>query len=101
MAVVTVYCTAMIYVSLRPIRRWANGWVAPNYLALALLTGALWLNLLVQLFALPRPVVPGLAVAAILLAALLKLGYWRFIDRTRSASTPESATGLKIGRAHV
>jgi sulfite dehydrogenase (quinone) subunit SoeC len=94
LAVLTVYCTAMIYVSLRPIRRWANGWVLPNYLALGLLTGALWLHLLVRLFAVPQPVVPGLAVAALLLAALLKLGYWRFIDRTRSAATPESATGL-------
>jgi sulfite dehydrogenase (quinone) subunit SoeC len=94
LAIVTVYCTAMIYVSLRPIQRWANRWVLPNYLALALLTGALWLHLLVRLVAAPPPVVPGLAVAAILLAWPLKLGYWRFIDRTQSASTPESATGL-------
>ncbi len=95
LAVLTVYCTAMIYVSLKPIQRWANRWVAPNYLALALMTGALWLHLLVRLFALPQPAVPGLAVAALLLAAPLKLAYWRFIDRTRSAATPESATGLK------
>src|SRR5690606_34527767 len=88
LAVVTVYCTAMIYVSLKPIQRWANGWVAPNYLALALLTGALWLQLLATAFGIEQPVLAWLAVAAILLAGGLKLAYWRFIDRTSGASTP-------------
>ena len=37
----TVICTGMIYASLKPIRRWCNGWVAPNYLTLSLMTGAL------------------------------------------------------------
>src|SRR5215469_2362716 len=44
MAVVTIYCTAMIYRSLKPIHQWSNSWVIPNYLLLALFTGALWLN---------------------------------------------------------
>ena len=47
-AVVTVVCTAMIYRSLKPIQRWHNGWVVPNYLAFALMTGALWLEFLLQ-----------------------------------------------------
>lgn len=102
MAALTVYCTAMIYASLKPVQRWANRWVAPNYFALALMTGALWLNLLVQLFGVPQPAVPWIAAAAIALAAPLKLGYWRFIDRTKSASTAESATGLgALGRVRL
>jgi DMSO reductase anchor subunit len=59
----------------------------PNYLALGLMTGALWLFALFG-------TTPLLPLAAIVAAAALKLGYWRFIDTTRSASTAESATGL-------
>src|SRR5262249_40119334 len=32
----TVYCTGMIYASLKPIHQWHNHWVVPNYLILAL-----------------------------------------------------------------
>src|SRR6202040_1219282 len=32
MALVTIYCTAMIYASLKPIPRWHNAWVPLNYL---------------------------------------------------------------------
>src|SRR5947209_10931793 len=42
-AIITVICTAMIYHSLKPIRQWRNGWVVPNYLLLAAMTGSLWL----------------------------------------------------------
>jgi sulfite dehydrogenase (quinone) subunit SoeC len=93
-AIVTVVCTAMIYRSLKPIQRWHNSWVTPNYLALALMTGALWLAWLLRLFGAAAASVDWLAILAIVLAAALKLGYWRFIDTTSSASTAESATGL-------
>lgn len=93
-AVVTVFCTAMIYRSLKPIQRWHNSWVMPNYLALALMTGALWLSALLQLFGASSRGVAWLTLVAILLAAALKLAYWRFIDTTASASTVASATGL-------
>ncbi|BBK43008.1 DMSO reductase [Allostella vacuolata] len=101
-AVATVYCTAMIYASLKPVQRWHNGWVAPNYLAMAAMTGALWLHLLCRLFAFPAPAVALLAVVATACALALKLGYWRFIDTTAAASTPESATGLgRIGKVRL
>ena len=93
-SVVTVFCTAMIYRSLKPVQRWHNSWVLPNYLALALMSGALWLSLLLQVFGSAQPAITWLALAAIILATSLKLGYWRFIDTTASRSTPESATGL-------
>jgi sulfite dehydrogenase (quinone) subunit SoeC len=93
-AIVTVVCTAMIYRSLKPIQRWHNSWLTPNYLALALMTGALWLAWLLRLFGAGVASVDWLAILAIVLAAALKLGYWRFIDTTSSASTAESATGL-------
>jgi DMSO reductase anchor subunit len=93
-AVVTVFCTAMIYRSLKPIQRWHNSWVVPNYLALALMTGALWLSLLLEIFGAGNRGVTWLSLLAILLAAGLKLAYWRFIDTSASASTVASATGL-------
>jgi len=92
-AIATVFCTAMIYRSLKPIPRWHNRWVVPNYLALALMSGALWLMLVLQLFG-PRPALYALAPATIALAAVLKLAYWRFIDGAPATSTAGSATGL-------
>jgi len=93
-AAVTVFCTAMIYRSLKPIQRWHNSWVVPNYLALALMTGALWLSALLLLFGAGSRGVTWLTLLAILIAAGLKLAYWHFIDTTASASTVASATGL-------
>ncbi|MBI2739077.1 MAG: dimethyl sulfoxide reductase anchor subunit [Rhodospirillales bacterium] len=92
-AVVTVCCTAMIYRSLKPIPRWHNGWVLPNYLLAALMSGALCLALVVQLFG-PKRGVSALAVAAVAMAAFAKLGYWRSIDGEAATSTSGSATGL-------
>lgn len=92
--VVTVFCTAMIYASLKPVRRWRNGWVVPNYLALALMTGALWLDALVLLFGADPTAFVWPAAAAIAVAWLLKQAYWRFIDGDRGGATAETATGL-------
>jgi DMSO reductase anchor subunit len=93
-AVITVFCTAMIYRSLKPIQRWHNRWVVPNYLALSLATGLLWLVLLLHAFGRPNRVVAALTLLSLVLAAALKLSYWRFIDGSASASTAGTATGL-------
>jgi DMSO reductase anchor subunit len=101
-AVATVICTALIYVSLKPIQRWNNGWVLPNYLALAAMTGALWMIAVQSLFGILDRSVVIAAVLCIPLAALLKLGYWRFIDRTASRSDAGTATGLgALGRVQL
>lgn len=92
--VATVCATAMIYASLKPIQRWHNDWVLPNYLLLGLASGALWLLLLTGIFDADSRIVAAIALAALAAAALGKLGYWRFIDQSRSAATAESATGL-------
>lgn len=92
-AVATVFCTSMIYRSLKPVPRWHNRWVVPNYLSLALMSGILWLALVLQIFG-PRPELTKLVPIVIALAAVLKLGYWRFIDNAPATSTAGSATGL-------
>jgi len=94
MALVTIYCTAMIYRSLATIHQWSNGWVVPSYLVLGLATGLVWLNALLALFGAESYLVAVASMWGLLAAAALKVFYWRFIDRTRHAATPESATGL-------
>lgn len=102
LAVATVYCTGMIYASLKPIQRWHNGWVVPVYLLLALMTGALWLEALARPFGLSRPAFGWLAAGAILAALAAKCGYWLYIDRSRSRSTAGTATGLgRFGRVRL
>ncbi|MGE0573232.1 MAG: dimethyl sulfoxide reductase anchor subunit family protein [Reyranella sp.] len=92
-AIATVFCTAMIYRSLKPVPRWHNRWVVPNYLALALMSGTLWLMLVLEIFG-PRPELYALTPAVVVLAASLKLAYWHFIDGAPATSTAGSATGL-------
>lgn len=93
-AVLTVVCTAYIYRSLKPIPRWHNHWVAPNYLALSLMTGALLLLMLSHLFGYALPGLNVIALVAVAAAFFAKIGYWHFIDNAHQSSTIESATGL-------
>ncbi len=94
LSLVTVYCTAMIYASLRTVPRWHSGWVPLNYLLLSLMSGALMLQALLGLFFASRPEFSLFSALTILSAALGKLGYWQAIDHARPLSTSESATGL-------
>jgi len=93
-AAVTVYCTAMIYASLKPIRQWHSPLVAPNYLALALLTGVVCLNVIAYVFKSENQVFAWLMLVAVLVAWALKFAYWRKVDGEKPESTRETATGL-------
>jgi len=95
-AMLTVWCTARIYTSLKTIPAWRNALVLPGYLLFALFGGGVWLWLLDAAIAggrmrVPLPVAVAFFAA---LCALLKRDYWISIDRGDSTSTPESATGL-------
>ena len=101
-AATTVVCTAYIYRSLKPIAHWSNGWVPANFLALAAMTGALWLAALLAAFGLPAARALWLGIGLIVVAALVKLLYWRHIDRSPGDVTAERATGLgAIGRVRL
>lgn len=93
-AAITVYCTAMIYASLRTIPRWHNAWVAPVYLVLALATGAVFLVALTQIFGVFAPWMAWLAGATLGLSLLLKLAYWGSADTAPRQYTAGQATGL-------
>ena len=90
----TVWCTGMIYASLKPIRQWHQPLVAPVYLAFALMSGALLLHLLLAWFGLARAGAGGLALLATVLAFALKTVVLAHGRRGAPAGTPESATGL-------
>jgi len=94
LSMMTVYCTAMIYATLRPIHAWSNRATVPNYLALALWTGMVWLNLLVHLFDATNPQIAMVLVLAGFLSFFMKRRYWRRIDTMEPHSDVGSATGL-------
>ena len=94
-AVATLYCTAMIYASLKPIPAWRHRLVVPGYFGFALLGGGLMLAAIASLSG--ARVGNGAAIAAIVLAAtmtVLKLRYWSDIDATPLPLTRGAAVGL-------
>jgi DMSO reductase anchor subunit len=94
MCVVTVACTAMIYASLKPIRQWYSGWVLPNYLALALASGGVWLYALALVYGGSAATHAPAASLVLVVAWALKIAYWRAIDGGTGRSDAGSATGL-------
>jgi DMSO reductase anchor subunit len=100
-ALVTLYCTAWIYRSLKAIPAWHNNYVVPGYLLLALATGALWLWLVGSLGGSTMPA-RALALTAALVAAagLHKTLYWRALPHMAFPATRESALGI-AGLGHA
>jgi len=94
LAAATIYCTGMIYASLKPIHQWHNQWVIPNYLALALMSGCLVLDFLIRLWSARYAGVTLLTLMVVLAAWWAKERYWRLIDTTSARSTVASATSL-------
>jgi sulfite dehydrogenase (quinone) subunit SoeC len=94
LAAAAVYCTGMIYASLKPVHQWHNGWVVPGYLALGLMGGCLVLDFLVRLWS---PHSFGIALLTLFVVGAawwIKERYWRFIDTTPARSTVAGATSL-------
>jgi len=104
----TVFCTARIYSSLKPIRAWHNGHVVPGYFLFAFYTGALWIAALYTMpFALSPLSIPvgtlylfnAFVIAP--LCAVLKIGYWRSLAEPPKPNTGD-ATGLaRLGTVRV
>jgi DMSO reductase anchor subunit len=102
LAAATIYCTGMIYASLKPIHQWHNHWVVPNYLLLALMSGCLILDFLIRLWSAPYAGIALLTSIVVLGAWWMKERYWRLIDTTSARSTVASATSLgSRGRVRI
>jgi len=94
-AMLTVACQAMIYASLKPVRQWHNRFVPPNFLLLALFSGAACLAATTTFWQVRSGrIVAGVAVVSCIVATVAKIAYWRTIDRAPPVATIESATGL-------
>jgi sulfite dehydrogenase (quinone) subunit SoeC len=93
-AVFTLYCTGMIYASLRTIRQWYQPLTAPIYVALGLASGAVLLHALLAAFGEAAPWSAWLAIVCVAVGAALKWAYWLRIDGELRTYTAEAATGL-------
>lgn len=94
----TVYCTAMIYASLKPIRQWHNLHTAPDYLLYAVFSGALlFATLRTAVLGAPGTLASTEAVVVTALAFVAKSAYWRHIDRQKPLATLAAAIGLPKG----
>ena len=95
-ALLTIACTAMIYASLKTIRRWRHPLTVPAYVAIGLSTGALWLACL------GFGHVAWLAAITLAIAGMVKFAYWHSIDHEKPGETTASATGLGApGKVHL
>ncbi len=94
LALLTVYCTAMIYASLKPIPRWHHPLVPPVYLGLGLASGGLLGVALIAWLGGGHALASALVLLVLAVAWALKWHYWRAIDAARPTLTTEAAIGL-------
>jgi DMSO reductase anchor subunit len=94
MAMVTVWCTGMIYQSLPTIRAWHQGIVTPVYIVLALATGGVLALTILRGLGHEAEDFGWLVVALLALAWLMKRVYWSYIDAAPRDRTAGAATGL-------
>ena len=93
-ALVTVWCTGMIYASLPTIRAWHQPLVAPVYVVLALATGGVLMSLLLAVFGYDSHWIGIASILALALGWFLKARYSLAIDAAKKTYTAEAATGL-------
>lgn len=102
MCLLTVYSTSMIYSSLNTIPAWCNKWVPLSYLLLAIMSGAVFLSATYVILSGTNTLLIYLSLVLIAGVALVKICYWKFIQREEFTSTAETATGLgEIGRVEM
>ncbi len=94
LSMLTVVATGMIYQSLPTIRQWHVSLTTPVYVSLALATGSILLAALTCLTVNDARFVNLIACGLVLLATVVKLGYWRAIDAATPLASAETATGL-------
>ncbi len=93
-SLVTIYCTAKIYASLKTIRQWNDGRVVPLYILIGLLTGAILAGFLAATFDHFLQEFAWIILALAVVTGMLKMNYWRSTDDQTETSSPGTATGL-------
>ena len=95
----TIFCTAMIYASLRTVARWNHPLTSVNYLAFGLASGLVGLVALSALTGSASAEMARAASWALVGAWGVKMVWWQVAGTQAQASTRESATGLgKLGK---
>ncbi|MEO8847181.1 MAG: DmsC/YnfH family molybdoenzyme membrane anchor subunit [Casimicrobiaceae bacterium] len=92
-----VYCTAMIYASLKPIRAWHTWRVPLAYLLLAHAAGAVVVMAVLRSFDAPLAQLPAIAGMLIVAAALSKWNHRLYLGGDCGRVTLESALGVAHG----
>ena len=96
MALITVYCTAMIYASLKAIPAWHNNWTPVAYLVFSMMTGCLLLACLAALWGYEGAGALSLCALVLLIVGVAtKFLYWRSVEQSPPVSTSGTATGLQ------
>ena len=93
----TLYCTAMIYASLKPIRQWHTRRVPLNFALCGHASGALVVVAVLRGHGLAATPWAWAAWVLLAVAALGKLEYWRHIRGAAGATTLEQAIGVAQG----
>jgi DMSO reductase anchor subunit len=92
-----LFCTAMIYASLKPIRQWHTRWTPANYLLLGHWSGAVLLLGLARTYAADPAPFAWLAGCIGLAALAAKLAYWHAARGEVGTLTLERAIGVREG----
>ncbi|MEH6825800.1 MAG: DmsC/YnfH family molybdoenzyme membrane anchor subunit [Motiliproteus sp.] len=101
LAMVTLFCTSMIYASLKTIRQWCTSLTPLNYLALGLMSGALCLAAVqVVVQGSVSALLQGVALGLLLLGASVKLIYLFWIGKP-AGSTINTATGFSQAKVRL
>lgn len=94
-ATATVWCTGMIYASLRTIPQWHLPLVPVIYLVLAATSGAVLLAMILAFSGGTTGMSCTIATLGLGLSAALKTRYWQKIDATPDSYTADMALGIK------
>lgn len=98
LAACTVYCTSMIYASLKSVDAWHTPLTSACYLLFAASSGLTLASAFAATWGDGR-LLPMMAFLALLPAWGVKFAWWRRLDTLAPTSSPETATGLgAIGR---
>lgn len=92
--IVTVYCTSMIYASLKAVDAWHTRLTPLCYLLFSLAGGLLGVVFFAVCGAGAGPALPAVALVALAAAWAAKIAWRRRMTGLASLSTPETATGL-------
>ena len=84
LALLTLFAHARVYVAVPTVAAWHNRWVMLNFIAIGLLAGALWVNVLVHIFGTGNPQIALLVVVALFFVFYVKRCHWREVDRSRA-----------------